>query len=193
MKITRLFISLSALLFTFSIQQVLAAPSSGSNAQSSVKNAYQFSLKSADSKDINLADYRGKVILVVNTASKCGFTPQYKSLQQLYTKYQKRGLVIIGVPSNDFGSQELANETAVQEFTQKEFKITFPLTKITKVSGDKADPFYIWANQQAGFLGSPKWNFHKYLIDKNGNFAGWFSSTTDPMSDSVTQKIESLL
>ncbi len=194
MKITRILFSLPFIFFSLVTTQLAVAQNlSSSKAQNSLKNAYQFSLKTADSKNINLADYHGKVILVVNTASKCGFTPQYKSLQQLYTKYQKRGLVIIGVPSNDFGSQELATESAVQEFTQKEFKITFPLTKITQVSGPNADPFYIWANQEAGFLGSPKWNFHKYLIDKNGNFAGWFSSTTDPMSDSVTQKIESLL
>jgi glutathione peroxidase len=162
-------------------------------AQTSQRNAYQFSFDGVDGKSINLSDFKGKVILVVNTASKCGFTPQYKSLEELYKKYQKRGLVIIGVPSNDFGSQELANENQVKNFTQKEFKITFPLTSITKVSGSEANPFYLWANQQAGFAGSPKWNFHKFLIDKNGNFVDWFSSPTDPMSEKVVSKIESIL
>ena len=164
-----------------------------SQAQVSKKNAYQFSFKAIDGKAINLSDYKGKVILVVNTASKCGFTNQYQSLQKLYTKYQNKGLVIIGVPSNDFGNQELGSESQVASFTQKEFKITFPLTSISQVSGNNAHPFYIWANQNAGFVGSPKWNFHKYLIDKNGDFAGWFSSATDPASEKITQKIESLL
>lgn len=164
-----------------------------SQAQVSKKNAYQFSFKAIDGKTINLSDYKGKVILVVNTASKCGFTNQYQSLQNLYAKYQNKGLIIIAVPSNDFGNQELASESQVASFTQKEFKITFPLTTISQVSGKNAHPFYIWANQQSGFVGSPKWNFHKYLIDQNGDFAGWFSSATDPMSEKITQKIESLL
>lgn len=161
--------------------------------QTSQRNAYQFSFNGVDGRSINLSDFRGKVIFVVNTASKCGFTPQYKSLEELHKKYQKDGLVVIGVPSNDFGSQELANENQVKDFTKKEFGITFTLTSITKLSGPEAHPFYLWANQQAGFAGSPKWNFHKFLIDKNGNFVDWFSSPTDPMSEKVASKIESLL
>ncbi|MBU6139980.1 MAG: glutathione peroxidase [Proteobacteria bacterium] len=172
---------------------LLAFFSYGAKAQTSQKNAYQFSFSSVEGEVLNLSDYRGKVVLVVNTASKCGLTPQYKSLQQLYEKYRERGLVVIGVPSNDFGNQELSSEMKVKDFTQKEFKISFPLTSISKVSGEKAHPFYSWANNQAGFLGSPKWNFHKYLIDKNGNFVAWFSSSTDPMSEKITQKIEDLL
>jgi len=164
-----------------------------SQAQVSKRNAYQFSFKAIDGKLINLSDYKGKVILIVNTASKCGFTNQYQSLQKLYNKYQNKGLVIIGVPSNDFGNQELSNDSQIANFTQKEFNITFPLSSISQVSGNNAHPFYLWANQQAGFVGSPKWNFHKYLIDKNGDFSGWFSSATDPISEKMTQKIESLL
>jgi glutathione peroxidase len=164
--------------------------SSESFAGFSSKNAYQFSFTGIDGKQINLSDFQGKLILVVNTASKCGFTPQYKGLQALYEKYKSRGLIIIGVPSNDFGSQEFGELQQVKDFTHKEFHVTFPLTEIARVKGDDAHPFYVWANNQAGFLASPKWNFHKYLIDKNGNFVTWFSSATDPQSKEVIQAIE---
>ncbi len=156
----------------------------------SVRNAYQFSFNGIDGKKIDLLDYRGKLILVVNTASKCGFTPQYKGLQSLYEKYKSRGLIAIGVPSNDFGNQEFGELQQVKDFTEKEFHITFPLTQVSKVNGKNAHPFYLWANNEAGFFASPKWNFHKYLIDKNGNFITWFSSATDPQSKEVIEAIE---
>jgi glutathione peroxidase len=183
MKIYKIFLGLF-LFFTASQE---------SFADISVKNAYQFSFSGIDGKKIDLSQYRGKLILVVNTASKCGFTTQYKGLQALYQKYKSRGLVIIGVPSNDFGSQEFGELQQVKDFTNKEFHVTFPLTEIAKVKGDDAHPFYVWANNQAGFLASPKWNFHKYLIDKNGNFVTWFSSATDPQSKEVIQAIEKSL
>ncbi|MDA9818328.1 redoxin domain-containing protein, partial [Flavobacteriaceae bacterium] len=144
-------------------------------------------------QSINLSNFKDKVILVVNTASKCGFTPQYEGLQKLHEKYKDKGLVIIGVPSADFASQEFSQISQVKEFTDKEFHITFPLTEIEKVKGKEAHPFYLWANSKSGFIGSPKWNFHKYLIDKNGNFASWFSSPTKPNSPKIIDKIEELL
>jgi glutathione peroxidase len=156
-------------------------------------NSYQFSFTSIDDKEINLSDLKGKVILVVNTASKCGFTPQYEGLQDLYKKYKDKGLIIIGVPSADFANQEFSQASQVKEFTEKEFNITFPITTIQKVKGRQAHPFYLWANSNAGFIGSPKWNFHKYLIDKNGNLTAWFSSATKPNSKKITNKIEELL
>jgi glutathione peroxidase len=159
----------------------------------SSKNAYQFSFDKIDGSKIDLSSFKNKVVLVVNTASKCGFTPQYKSLQTLYQKYQNKGLVIIAIPSADFGNQEFSDNQKISQFTDHEFKISFPITTLNKVSGDKAHPFYLWANQQAGFFASPKWNFHKYLIDKNGKFAAWFSSATDPMSNEMVAKIEDLL
>ncbi|MCE2687938.1 MAG: glutathione peroxidase [Rickettsiales bacterium] len=162
-------------------------------ANMTISNAYQFSFTSIDNKAINLSDFKGKVVLIVNTASKCGLTPQYKGLQELHEKYKDKGLVIIAVPSADFANQEFAQTSQVKEFTDKEFHITFPLTTITKVKGENAHPFYLWANDKAGFIGSPKWNFHKYLIDKNGNFAGWFSSSTKPTSPIIINKIEELL
>lgn len=162
-------------------------------ANMTISNVYQFSFKSIDGQSINLSELKDKVILVVNTASKCGFTPQYEGLQKLHEKYKDKGLVIIGVPSADFANQEFSQISQVKEFTKKEFHITFPLTTIEKVKGKEAHPFYLWANNHAGFIGSPKWNFHKYLIDKNGNFAAWFSSPTKPQSPKIINKIEELL
>ena len=180
MKINQIFLGLFFLLFL----------SQQSFASNSTKNAYQFSFETIDGKKINLSDYRGKLLLVVNTASKCGFTGQYKGLQNLYEKYKSRGLVIIGVPSNDFGNQEFSELQQVKDFVEKEFHITFLLTKIAKVKGQNAHPFYVWVNEKAGFFASPKWNFHKYLIDKNGNFVAWFSSASDPQSKEIIRAIE---
>jgi glutathione peroxidase len=162
-------------------------------ANMTISNVYQFSFKSINGQSINLSELKDKVILVVNTASKCGFTPQYEGLQKLHEKYKDKGLVIIGVPSADFANQEFSQISQVKKFTDKEFHITFPLTEIEKVKGKEAHPFYLWANNKSGFIGSPKWNFHKYLIDKNGNFAAWFSSPTKPQSPKIINKIEELL
>ena len=157
------------------------------------KNAYQFSLEKQNGEKINFSDYKGKVILVVNTASKCGFTPQFVSLEKLYNKYKDRGFVIIAVPSADFGNQEFESTQDTLDFIDKNFKITFQVAKINTVVGKNACDFYKWANEKAGFFGSPKWNFHKYLIDRDGNFAGWFSSTTEPTSSKMESRIEELL
>lgn len=162
-------------------------------ADMNVKNAYQFFFTQVNGKPLNLIDLKGKVILVVNTASKCGLAPQYVGLENLYQKYKDRGFIIIAVPSNDFGGQELENDKEVKNFLDKKFKITFPITTINKVKGKEACDFYKWANEKAGFFGSPKWNFHKYLIDKNGNFIAWYASTTKPSSKKIQKKIEEIL
>jgi len=156
----------------------------------SVANAHQFSFKTIQEETLELSELKGKVLLVVNTASKCGFTPQYRELESLYNTYKEKGLVVIGVPSPDFGGQEFEEETKVQDFTEKNFSISFPLTQINHVKGDKAHPFYKWSNNKAGFIGAPRWNFHKYLIDKNGTYVTWFGSTTSPLSAKVIKAIE---
>lgn len=156
-------------------------------------NAYQFSFQTLDGTPLPLEQFRGKVLLVINTASACGLTPQYAEMQQLYDAYKDRGLVVLAVPSNDFGQQETGSSKDIATFTSEKFQATFPITGKEVVSGKSAHPFYLWANQQAGFLGSPKWNFHKYLIDRNGDFVGWYSSPTAPTSDKIKEKIESLL
>ncbi len=156
-------------------------------------NAYQFSFEMPSGEMLSLSDYRGRVLLIVNTASQCGFTPQYAGLQQLHERFGEQGLVVIGVPSDDFGGQELADDAAVKQYTDEKFSISFPLTSITKVSGSDKHPFYAWAREQAGFLGAPKWNFHKYLIDANGDFVTSYSSITEPTSSKMVKKIEALL
>ncbi len=162
-------------------------------AISAEDNAYRFSFTDIKGKELNLSDYKGKLIMIVNTACLCGFTPQFAKLEKLYEKYKDKDFILIGVPSDNFGGQELDSEKDVEEYTQKNFKITFPLTSITDVKGDKAHPFYKWAATKVSILGTPKWNFHKYLIDKNGNLVEWYASTTSPTSKKITHKIDKLL
>ena len=158
-------------------------------------NAYDYSFKSINEEDvINLSDYKGKTIVVVNTASLCGFTYQYKGLQSLYTNYLDQGLVILGVPSNQFGDQEPGEEGKIKEFCETTFNITFPLTKKNKVKGPDSHPFYKWAKKELGFIsGIPRWNFHKIIIDKEGNAVAGYTALTKPSSKKFINKIEKLL
>ena len=156
-------------------------------------NSYAYSFTSIDGKSLPLFRFKGKVLLIVNTASQCGFTPQYEGLQQLWEKYKDRGLVVIGVPSNNFGGQEPGTEKDIQAFTTKTFKITFPLTAKAETTGDDAHPFFKYVKRELGFMAAPKWNFYKYLIDKNGKLVDYFPSTTSPMSEEITEAIEKLL
>lgn len=142
---------------------------------------------------IKLADYQGKVILIVNTASKCGFTVQYKGLEALYQKYKDKGLVVIGVPSNDFGAQEPGTDKEIASFCQINFGVTFPITEKYNVKGKNAHPFYKYAQKQLGFGTAPKWNFHKYLINRNGELIDYFYSTTKPNATRLIKAIESAL
>lgn len=170
----------------------LFCPGKAASRQSG-DSAHAFSFRHADDTPLPLSNFKGKVVLIVNTASECGFTPQYAALQELYDRYKDRGLVVLAVPANDFGKQEPGSNEEIQCFIRDRFHTTFPTTAKEVVSGDDAHPFYGWAKTHAGFLGSPKWNFHKYVIDRDGRFAGWYSSPTSPLSDSVTSKIEALL
>ena len=159
----------------------------------SVPNAHRFEFQTIEGESIKLADLKGKAVLVVNTASQCGLTPQYAGLQKLHETYADKGLIVIGVPSDNFGGQEFAQEEEVKNFTTEKFEATFLLTVISNVKGKDAHPFYQWANKEVGFLGSPKWNFHKYLIGKDGNLKQWFASATSPDSKKVVSAIESEL
>ena len=156
-------------------------------------NAHQFGFETATGERIDFADHAGKPILVVNTASKCSFTEQYGPLQALYEKYRDRGLLIVAVPSNDFGGQEPGSDEEIVDFAQREFEVGFPITVKRPVKGADADPFYRWAGDQVGPLGKPRWNFHKYLIGPDGNMATWFSTFTKPDSPKLAEAIESLL
>ena len=156
------------------------------------QNAHDFGFNTAEGR-INLADYSGKAVLVVNTASQCSFTRQYGPLQALYEKYEDRGLVIVAVPSNDFGGQEPGTNGEIVEFVKREFDVGFPITTKSSVKGSDAEPFYRWAAEQVGTLGVPRWNFHKYLIGPDGELVNWFSTLTEPGSPKLADAIEAVL
>jgi glutathione peroxidase len=162
-------------------------------AVSQAHSAWDFSFIGIDGQPMPLAQYQGKAVLVVNTASQCGFTPQYKGLEALAAKYRERGLVVLGVPSNDFGSQEPGSSSEIKAFCETSFGIDFPLTEKVKVSGSEAHPFYLWAAHELGPLAKPRWNFHKYLVAPDGRLVDWFSTVTPPDSPSVAKAIEAVL
>lgn len=152
--------------------------------------AWQFSFMGIDEQLLELRQFEGKLVLVVNTASRCGFTKQYADLQKLYDTYKDRGLVVLGIPSNDFGGQEPGSDAEIKEFCSLNYSITFPMTGRTVVSGSNAHPFYQWAALQVNAFGRPRWNFHKYLIGPEGKLVDWFSSMTNPMDSKVQASIE---
>ena len=154
--------------------------------------AYAFSFPALAGGDIRLADYAGHPMLIVNTASLCGFTPQYAGLQELWTEFRGRGLVIIGIPSNDFGGQEPGGATEIAETAQHHYGVTFPIAAKAVVKGPTAHPFYRWA-AQARPKDVPRWNFHKYLIGPKGELAGAFPSKVAPESANLTEAIEAAL
>ena len=153
---------------------------------------YDFQIKSISGELINLKKYKDKVILLVNTASYCGFTKQYDGLQKLWEKYKNQGLVVLGVPSNTF-NQEKKSNNEVKEFCEVNFNVNFPLTEITEVKGEKAHPIYIWAKENFGNSAIPKWNFHKILINKEGKVENTYGSLTKPMSNKLILEIEKIL
>lgn len=158
------------------------------------KDAYRFSFKTLiGQKPLPLSQFRGKVVLVVNTASQCGFTGQYEGLEALYGRYKDRGLVILGVPSNDFGAQEPGTNEQIASFCKLNYGVSFPMAAKEQVSGKDAHPFYLWAKDVLGFGTAPKWNFHKYLINRKGQLVDYFNSTTAPDSDRLVVAIEQLL
>jgi glutathione peroxidase len=156
-------------------------------------NAYDFTFTSIDGNPLNLKDFIGKPILIVNTASLCGFTNQYKDLEDLHQQYKKNELIIIAIPSNDFGSQELTSNEKVKDFCQTNFNITFLLTEITSIKGKNGHPFFKWVESQEGLLSFPKWNFYKYLINKDGELNSWYSSITKPNSEKIKNAIDILI
>ncbi len=153
---------------------------------------YDFKINSISGDVINLNDYKGKPVLVVNTASYCGFTKQYDDMQDLWERYKDKGLIVLGVPSNSF-NQEKKNNSEVKEFCKVNFNINFPLTEITNVKGDNAHEIYKWAKDNYGKSAVPKWNFYKILINKEGKIEDTYASLTNPTSKKIINKIESLL
>ena len=157
---------------------------------SPVNAASDFEFENIDGGLLNLQDFRGSPVLIVNTASRCGFTYQYEGLQKLHDKYSEQGLVVITVPSNDF-NQELRTEAAVQDFCEINYNLSLPMTTITSVRGSQAHPFFQWMKEQHGF--TPRWNFYKVLLDPEGNLVETYNSITKPTSPKITTKIEQFL
>ena len=154
---------------------------------------FDLKIKSISGEELNLNKYRNKTVLLVNVASKCGFTKQYDSLQTLYEKYVDSGFVIIAVPSNQFGGQEPGTNTEIKNFCETNFNITFPITNKTDVKGDNSHEIYTWAKDNFGRTAIPKWNFHKILINKNGKVQNTFNSFVDPLSKKIIKEIETIL
>jgi glutathione peroxidase len=143
-------------------------------------SAHDFSFTSIDGKAMKLSDFAGHPVLVVNTASECGLTPQYRELEAIWRRYRDRGLVVLGVPSNDFGGQEPGTEKDIHQFCSTNYDVSFPMTSKNKVSGGAAHPFYKWVIGEAGEAAAPRWNFHKYLIGRDGALVGTYGSKVKP-------------
>ena len=154
---------------------------------------YDLKIKSITGDELDLGNMKDKTILLVNVASKCGFTKQYDELQKLYDNFKDKGLIVLGVPSNQFGSQEPGSETEIKNFCENNFNITFPMTSKYEVKGDKAHPIYLWAKETYGGSTVPKWNFHKILINKKGKVEDTFMSFTNPLSKKIIKKLEQIL
>ncbi len=140
-----------------------------------------------------LKAFAGQPLLIVNTASKCGFTPQYAGLESLYHKHKADGLVVLGVPSNDFANQEPGSAEEIEQFCEINFGVDFPLTEKVHVKGTNAHPLFQWFGAEGGFLARPRWNFYKYLIGRDGSFQTWFSSMTTPDSTKFRSAVAELV
>ena len=154
---------------------------------------HDFKMKNIEGKDVELSEYKGKVLLVVNVASKCGATPQYEQLQALQDQYKEKGLVVVGVPCNQFGGQEPGTEKDIQKFCTDKYKVTFPLMSKVDVNGEKEAPLYKFLKSHAESKDDVKWNFEKFIVSKEGTVVGRFGTKTKPDADEVVSVIESEL
>ena len=157
------------------------------------KGLYGFTMKTIDGKDKSLADYKGKVLLVVNVASFCGYTPQYKDLEEVYQKYKEKGFAILGFPANNFGRQEPGTDEEIKTFCETKYNVTFDLFSKISVKGDDQHPLYQYITKDSPFPGDVKWNFQKYLVDKKGNIVAKYPSKVKPTDKEVIQQIEMLM
>jgi glutathione peroxidase len=174
--------TLLALLFTTGLSMAAHADS-----------LHDFTLTGIDGNPMPLDQFKDKVVLLVNTASECGFTGQYDGLEKLWQSYKDKGLVIVGVPSNDFGGQEPGKADQIASFCKINYGVTFPLADKAVVKGKNAIPVYAWASSKAGMLGAPKWNFHKFLFGRDGSYIDWYASPTEPTSKKITSAVEKAL
>lgn len=156
-------------------------------------NAHNFQFRTITGGEMPLSDYRDTAILIVNTASQCGFTPQYRDLEGLWERYKGKGLTVIGVPCNDFGAQEPGSETEIAQFCEVNYSVSFPMTAKESVIGEDAHPFYKWVSDTAGEGALPKWNFHKYLIAPDGALVQSYPSKVSPLDEALVKEVEALL
>jgi len=156
-------------------------------------SVYDFTMKTIDGQDEALSSFAGKTLLIVNTASECGFTPQYKSLEALHEKYKGRGFEVLAFPANNFGQQEPGTNAEIKAFCSSQFHTTFPLFEKISVKGKDMHPLYRYLTKESGFNGDIKWNFSKFLVDSKGRIVARYSSETDPMAKEIVGKIESIL
>jgi glutathione peroxidase-family protein len=154
---------------------------------------YGFAVKTIDGKERSLSDYKGKVVLIVNVASECGFTPQYQGLQEIYQKYKDKGFVILGFPSNDFGEQEPGTDTQIKQFCESKYSVTFDLFSKIEVKGSDQAPLYKYLTTECEVPHEIMWNFNKFLVDRTGKVADYFPSKVKPTDTTLTKKIEELL
>ncbi len=154
---------------------------------------YSFSMRMIDGQERSLSEYRGSVLLVVNVASKCGYTPQYKDLETLYRKYKDRGFKILAFPANNFGSQEPGTDEQIKEFCETNYSVTFDLFSKISVAGDDQHPLYRYLTLESPARGKVRWNFYKYLIDRQGNVVAVFPSNVKPTDESIVERLETLI
>jgi len=170
--------------------------SASASTTSSAKSVYEFKMKNIDGKEVSLSEYKGKVLMLVNVASKCGLTPQYEALQSIYSKYKDQGFVILGFPANNFMGQEPGTEAEIKEFCSVKYNVTFPLFAKISVKGDDQHPLYQYltsAESNPQFGGEIKWNFNKFLVGKDGKIIARFEPKVKPDSEEVIQAIETAL
>lgn len=172
---------------------VLGVAPSAVTSASTKHTVYDFKMKSIDGKPIPLSKYKGKALLIVNTASRCGYTPQYEGLESLYEKYRERGFEVLAFPANDFGQQEPGTDAEIQKFCSLNYKTSFPLFSKITVKGKGIHPLYAYLTKESPFPGDIKWNFNKFLVGQDGQIAARFDSRTEPMSKNVTDAIDKLL
>jgi glutathione peroxidase len=166
-----------------------------SETASEIKTIYGFTVKDINGNEVKLDQFKGKVLLIVNTASKCGYTPQYKALQEVYKKYEKQGLVILGVPANNYGKQEPGTNDEIKEFCSLTYNVTFPMLAKVSVKGDDIAPLfkYLTTAENADFKGDINWNFEKFLVDKNGKLIHRYRSKVTPDSEELVTAIQQAL
>lgn len=162
-------------------------------ASADTENVFSFTMKNIDAEDVNLATYKGKALLIVNTASKCGYTPQYAALEQLYQEYKDRGFVILAFPANNFMGQEPGTDKQIKDFCLLKYKTTFPVFAKSSVKGADINPLYQYLTTQSGFDGPIKWNFNKFLVSPDGKVVARFDSGVEPKAPELVAELEKIL